>query len=197
MFKTFGWGSGSSGGGGTSSGGKQAQSQSQSPPQRSPPSAPPPTPPQQAPASEQQPPQPQQEKGLRERMFSAESEKTLNRLSDLGNAVSRWEAEVSSLREALEASAGDPVVAKNRLAIMAGEIENFQARRIDGVDVGGLVSGQAQARSERKELNRRADALHESVVGLHQTCVDRIAAAASASASASASAAAAPGPPTS
>lgn len=76
--------------------------------------------------------------------------------------------------EARAALASEAVATKNRLALLAGDLEKLQNQRIDGVDVSALTSGKDEARSERKELNRRAETLHSALMALHQRCVDRV-----------------------
>ena len=100
---------------------------------------------------------------------------------EFGELLARFEAPEKSPGgvdafegDARAALGSDAVVTKNRLALLAGEVEKLQNRHIDGVDVTMLDSGKEEARSERKDLNRRADALHAGVMDLHRRCVDRI-----------------------
>jgi hypothetical protein len=43
---------------------------------------------------------------------------------------------------------------KNRLAILNGDVEKLQAKKIDGVATTELTSGQSEARTNRKLLNQ-------------------------------------------
>ena len=97
---------------------------------------------------------------------------------EVAELLSRFEASEHDLGggEARAASSSNAVLTKNRLAVLAGDLEKLQSQRIDGVDVSALTAaGQDEARAERRDLNRRADALHESAVELHRRCLERIA----------------------
>jgi len=54
------------------------------------------------------------------------------------------------------------------------EIEKLQNKNIDGVLTSELASGKVDALSERKQLNSRANLLHEGVFELHQLCSRRL-----------------------
>ena len=66
-------------------------------------------------------------------------------------------------------SAEELLASKNRLALLNGAVEKLQFVKIDAVTTGGLHSGKEVAKDGRKQLNRRAEALHKTVIMAHAT----------------------------
>ena len=84
-------------------------------------------------------------------------------LEELEEEVTKVEAALSTTLDA-EALG----VIKARIAQGNGKVEKLQCVSIDGVMTGGLNSGKEQARSTRKNLTRRAEALAGRFAGAHQ-----------------------------
>lgn len=97
-------------------------------------------------------------------------------LEELAALVSDSEIEFKELETEAARGADDREVqirVKNRLALMSGELEKLQSKRIDAVDATVLTSGKEKVRSGRKELNVRVNDLSEAVRELHAVCQQR------------------------
>jgi myosin heavy subunit len=107
------------------------------------------------------PPQPplEQEPGLN-RSYSLRSSLTMSALESIKNQLSVCEAQSQSLKMPED---------RDQLAAIYGKVERMLMQDIDGVATSELTSGQRDARSERKALVHRAEALLTCLAELQQS----------------------------
>mmetsp|Transcript_25566 Transcript_25566/g.33160 ORF Transcript_25566/g.33160 Transcript_25566/m.33160 type:complete len:213 (+) Transcript_25566:110-748(+) len=106
-----------------------------------------------------------------ERKLSVVSEETLLQLDNLEKTYAGFEKVISDIDEGWSSSRlslEELYSAKNVLAQTLGCIDKFQFEGVDAVVTFELTSGQEEAKSRRKALNRNVSTLRESASSLFQ-----------------------------
>ena len=113
------------------------------------------------------------------RKMSALSNEALTQLDTYDSKIAAIQTQVTAFRArcAAPGAGRDELVGiKNRLAGLNGQLDKLQFQGIDSVVTGPLTSGKAQARAQRKGLNKTAAALSKDIKALHAVLAQALAA---------------------
>jgi len=111
-----------------------------------------------------------------QRAYSVKSRAALTTLGGIFDSIDEIDVQLSEL-EAFSRKPGVEQVElfaiKTKTAILSGEVEKLQAKRVDSVETATLQSGKDDARSSRKRANQYCEELLERIHALHKDCLSR------------------------